>query len=442
MKHAVTLLFLAATCLHAQAQQPTVRTSTAGVLIDVTVLDKDGRPVTDLTAVDFEITENGKPQQIVSATLIRGGVPQRLAAAAGTPGGSPAVAGAAASATSTTSPPATAIPTVTAILLDSLSADARPFALRAAAQFVSTLAGAHEYAGVFQSGLALTTVQPFTNRTADLRAALERVAMSAPGNLSTQDARKQSMQRSAGLDTDTPITAGAEYSQGWTNIADHEQRLYGPSVDPSEKLLTQLEQRMKEGYIRFFTEFEGEASISGMRAAVAALAPLPGRKSILFFTEELPITSRLKSRFEALIGDANRANVSFYTVDAAGLRIHSQELLTKQGVDLSGAQGTGDARRPEGAWTKDLEKQEEAVSSRPASVLGRLASDTSGFFVDNTNDLGKGVARMQTERTTYYLLGYQPANTAADGKFRKVSVKVKRGKFTVRARPGYTAPLK
>jgi len=79
------------------------------------------------------------------------------------------------------------------------------------------------------------------------------------------------------------------------------------------------------------------------------------------------------------------------------------------------------------------------LSSRPASTLGRLANETGGFMIDNTNDLGKGVARMQVERTTYYLLGYQATNAALDGKFRKVTVKVKRGKYTVRARPGYIA---
>ena len=47
---------------------------------------------------------------------------------------------------------------------------------------------------------------------------------------------------------------------------------------------------------------------------------------------------------------------------------------------------------------------------------------------------------MQVERTTYYLLGYQPTNTATDGRFRKISVRVTRGKYTVRARPGYIAP--
>jgi VWFA-related protein len=108
-------------------------------------------------------------------------------------------------------------------------------------------------------------------------------------------------------------------------------------------------------------------------------------------------------------------------------------------VNLGGAQGIGDATRERGAWTKDLEKQDEVVSSRPSAVLGRLANETGGFLIDNTNDLGKGVARIQVERTTYYLLGYQPTNVALDGKFRKVTVKVKRGKYTVRARPGYVA---
>ena len=196
---------------------------------------------------------------------------------------------------------------------------------------------------------------------------------------------------------------------------------------------------MQEGYGRFLNEYEGDASLSGLRSAVAALAPLPGRKSILYFTEELPITSRVKSRFDALIGEANRANITVYPVDAAGLRVNSERDATRQGADLAGRQGIGDANRGDGPYTKDLEKQSENLSSH-AAALGRLANETGGFLIDNTNDLGKGVARMQLERTTYYLLGYQPTNAAADGKYRKVSVKVKRGKYTVRARPGYVAP--
>ena len=46
---------------------------------------------------------------------------------------------------------------------------------------------------------------------------------------------------------------------------------------------------------------------------------------------------------------------------------------------------------------------------------------------------------MKLERTTYYLLAYQSTNSALDGTFRRVTVKVKRSKVTVRSRIGYVA---
>lgn len=437
MRQAITFFVVAAAFAPVQQQPPTLRTGTAGVLMDVTVVDKDGHPVTDLTAADFEVSEDGKPQQIISATLIHNGVPARIGAGAAAPA---APGSSAAAAPSAASPPPT--PTVTAIIFDSLSADARPFATKAAAQFVSTMALPTEYGAVFQSGLSLNTVQPFTNRTADLRAAIDRVSQMATSNLSVDEERKRASLRTQGLDPSTPATAGAEYGRGWTTLAEYEQRVYGdPNAPPDpEHMMTQMLLRMEDGYKRFLSEESGESSLAGLRSAIAAMAPLPGRKGILYFTEELPVTSRLKPRFEELIVQANRANISLYTVDAGGLRVHSKETQARDGVNLAGAQGLGDVSRGQGAYTKDMEDQEQNLTSRPAAVLSRLAKETGGFMIDNTNDLGKGVAQMQVDRTTYYLLGYQPTNDKTDGKFRKVNVKVKRGKYTVRARPGYVAP--
>jgi VWFA-related protein len=442
MRNAVcagTVVFLAATLPHNRTQPPTVRSAAAGVLMDVTVLDKNGHPVTDLTSEDFELTEDGKPQQIVSVTLVRGGVPSRVPGDKGSGAPAPQAASATAAGPVALNGPGPQIPTVTAILFDSLSAQTRPFAARAAGEFVSTMSPANERAGVFLAGLSLTTIQPFTNRTADLTRAIARVAITASNDLSAEAERARAPVRTQGLDQATPVTAGAEYASGAVSIAEREARLNGGGGDPSEALLTRMALRMEEGYSRFLAEYGGDSSLSGLRAAVTGLALLPGRKSILYFTEELPITSRIEARFNALIGAANNANIAIYPVDAAGLRVHSKEAETARGVNLAGAQGVGDASRGDGAYTKDLEHLSEALSSRPVAALGRLANETGGFVIDNTNDLAKGVARMQIERTTYYLLGYQPTNTALDGKFHRVTVKVKRGRVTVRARPGYVA---
>jgi len=70
-----------------------------------------------------------------------------------------------------------------------------------------------------------------------------------------------------------------------------------------------------------------------------------------------------------------------------------------------------------------------------------LASDSGGFTVKNTNDLGKGIQRIADESRSYYLLGYNPSNAALDGRFRKIEVKVARKGVKVRARRGYYAPL-
>jgi len=433
MRRAALSAFLVAalTCL-VSGQQPPVKTVTTGVVVDVTVVDSKGNAVLDLAPEDFEVSEDGVRQRVVSATLVQRGVVRPLAAAgsdqtAGPPAGTPAAA----------SVPSTAVaPSVTAILFDRLSPESRALARRAALAYVSTLEPPHDYAGVFLADSALRTFQPFTNERDKVRRAVDVISATAPGN--TAVTAEPESKRLYGLDPNLPPTAGAESgSGGFGSIAEREHRLN--QLDPVEKIMTQMEMRMRESYYRFVAELDGEWSLAGLRAVVGGFSELPGRKSILYFTEKLPITDRMKPKFDALIGEANRANITVYPVDALGLRVHSTEGEMKRNVDVAAAQALGDEQRDRGAWTKDLERQNDLLNSRAGAVLGRLAKDTGGFILENTNDLAAGVARMQQERTTYYLLAYQPTNTKLDGKFRRITVKVKRPKTTARARPGYVA---
>jgi VWFA-related protein len=439
MNIAVRAVVLVLSAASAQSQAPVVKRTATGVVVDVTVVDKNGQPVADLQPADFEFTEDGVRQEIASVTFVRGGVGESRSGPSPTQTPANGVPATPAGATPPTSAPAPPMPSVTAILFDRLSPEVRPLAGRAALAYVATLVPPRDYAGVFLADVALKTFQPFTSVQDTLRSAVARAMSTAPSNLTTKSEPFGSP-RVQTLDPNQPPTVGAEVAGGYINALQREKSLTANAgADPSEVMLRQMELRMTETYHQFLAESEGQASLAGLRAVVKGLSVLPGRKSILYFTEALTVTDRLKSRFDTLIGEANRANITVFTVDAAGLRVHSKEAELGRNVEVAGAQGVGDARRGDGPYTRELERQEQMLTSRPGAVLGRLAKETGGFLLENTNDLGAGVARMQQERTTYYLLAYQSTNAALDGKFRRVAVKVKRPKVTVKSRAGYLA---
>ena len=112
--------------------------------------------------------------------------------------------------------------------------------------------------------------------------------------------------------------------------------------------------------------------------------------------------------FRELLQVANRANATFYPIDPAGL---------EAAVSVAG-------------W--------DAINRRQ-SPLQSLAAETDGIAVINTNDVTPGLKRITDDLSSYYLLGYYSTNAKADGRFRKITVRVKRPGVAVRARPGYLA---
>ena len=125
------------------------------------------------------------------------------------------------------------------------------------------------------------------------------------------------------------------------------------------------------------------------------------------------------SEFLRLLQRANRANVSFYPVDARGMVVFDEPL---------------DANRS-GSILAD-----GARLMARGEALRTLALNTDGFAIVGTNAIDKALDRMVADTDAYYLLGYYSTNTKLDGRFRKLTVRVKRKGADVRARPGYLAP--
>lgn len=136
---------------------------------------------------------------------------------------------------------------------------------------------------------------------------------------------------------------------------------------------------------------------------------------------------------------AGARRTSFYPVDAAGLRAHSAVAATAREQDYAGRVALGDEGRSQGAWTRDLEKQADLVRSDGTASLARLAKETGGLLLENSNSIDRIARRIAEDQASHYLLAYAPVRGEMDGTYRRVMVKVKRRGANATHRSGYWA---
>ena len=133
--------------------------------------------------------------------------------------------------------------------------------------------------------------------------------------------------------------------------------------------------------------------------------------------------------FLQILDRANRGNVSFYPVDAQGLRAWSTD-LGGQHIEL----------RPTTRGFANVISTDASILRGRLDTLRLLAGATDGLAVIDTNNFDQGIQRIVNDLSSYYLLGYHSTNAKLDGKFRSIKVRVKRPGVDVRARRGYLAP--
>jgi VWFA-related protein len=126
--------------------------------------------------------------------------------------------------------------------------------------------------------------------------------------------------------------------------------------------------------------------------------------------------------YRRLLDRANRDTVSFYPIDPRGLAVFDTPI---------------DAVSPAGARMGGAVDEMTRLRGR-LETLRNLASATDGF-VSESNDFNASMKRIADDLSEYYLLGYNSTNAKLDGKFRKITVRVKRPGVDVRARRGYLA---
>ncbi len=150
-----------------------------------------------------------------------------------------------------------------------------------------------------------------------------------------------------------------------------------------------------------------QAVLAAIRQQLDALAPVRGRKALLFLSQ-------------GFLDDPVYSNRR----DVGGLSSLPGEGRTTDFVGSPDPQDIG--------MTAVEQTALEAAGSQS------LADETGGFSVRNTNDFTRGALRIGEESRVFYLLGFYPAEGRPARAWRKLEVGVKRPGLTVRARRGYT----
>ena len=133
---------------------------------------------------------------------------------------------------------------------------------------------------------------------------------------------------------------------------------------------------------------------------------------------------RHEQRFIEILRAANTANTTFYPVDPRGLVVFDEPIAP--------IAPSGGVRR-----TLDIAADSRRLNTRNES-LRTMADATDGIAIVQTGNLTAGMQRIVEDLSSYYLMGYY-STQELDGKFHRLTVRVKRPGVRVRARSGYLA---
>lgn len=407
-----------------------MRVRTNLVELSAVVTDKSGRAVENLTADDFELKENERPQQISFFSIERvggGAQSSQLASSnAGIASSSPSSPSSSPSSSSPSSTSPAIVGRTVVLFVDALHLT--PSGLmnvkKALTRFVETQMTEGDLAAVVSTGASGGLLGQFTRDRQLLRAAIERLSPQSVQTpsfftpyLAAQVVREDNMDGEA-------ITLAARIVRAESginaiapspdNLPDYPQRVFARQQAPA--ILAEAAQRRR-------------ASMSALKAVVDRVAQLPGQRLVAYFAEGFSMSGErgepVTDEIDAVTSRAARSGVVIYSVDAHGLA--ANPIFDVSAGDFSA-----------GANVSALMSSYLASAvTESQNGMNALARDTGGEPFFNTNDINRALARALEENRVYYRIAYHSPE-GDEAKFRRVSLRVKNhADYKVRTQRGY-----
>jgi VWFA-related protein len=375
------------------------------VLVDVVVRDRSGAFVKDLTADDFELFEDGVRQQIVTFAveeIAQQAAPLETASTLTT----------ATIDSGRVTPPAGATPPT-----PDIPATPRPLTSE-------DVAGRRLLTLVFDT----SSMQP-----EDVQKAIDSAAEWVGEKMTTADLVAVASINS-GLQVLTDFTSDKERLRTVLSAFAATDGTAYTAVDASTAATDDAAQAATEAAADSSTQeldtFNNDVRLRALKALAEALQPIQQKKAIIYFSSGMQ-RSGTDNQIElrAAVNAAVKANVSIYPVDSRGLQAIVPGGSARQGS--RGGIGAFSGRGVADQFTQLAAQQE---------TLTALASDTGGTAFTDSNDFGEAFTRVQRDISSYYMLGFSSTNSARDGRFRRLSVRVrKRSGLRLDAKNGYYA---
>jgi VWFA-related protein len=396
------------------------------VVLDVVARDKKGRTVGDLRPEEIEVYEEGQLKPLTGFRFV-----ERA------PAPPPPVPGAPPSAPEAGTP---RHPTLVTLVFDALGQEGRAFARTAALELLKAEARPDLLFSVFHVGNRLRLVQQFTTDREALAAAVNRAcSVLDPRGVVAGAQTTEQVTDAASATADRAQATGDAAMAGGGAAA-------GPAAGAAaaEAAMANMELRAVEMAQSLERSQRGNSSLFGLFALARQQQRLAGRKAIVYFSEGLEVPNQLEPLYRSVVSEANRANLSVYSVDARGLRTTSDNDAARRDLrkSMETVRRQVQSRGGRAVTREDVlagEVAEDAITLNVQGMLGALSDSTGGRLIANSNDVRTGLDRALVDLAGYYEITYDPRLAAYDGAFRRVSVKVKRTGVAVQSREGYFA---